>query len=51
MFHGIKNKLNIGNVFPAKLFFSGDIEIDIKFVVGETTSLDEAEQLMDHNHH
>ena len=51
MFHGIKNKLKIGNVFPAKLIFSGGIEIDIKFVVGETTTLDEAEKSMDHKHH
>ena len=51
MFHGIKKKLNNGGVFSAKLFFSSDVDIKIKFVVGESTSLDEAEQSMEHEHH
>ena len=51
MFHGIATHLKEGNAFPAKLIFSSGIEINIKFVVGETTSLDDAEKKMEHKHH
>ena len=51
MLHGINKKLNIGNAFPAKLIFSSGMKIDIKFVIGESTSLDEAEESMKHEHH
>ena len=51
MLHGINKKLNIGNAFPAKLIFSSGMEIDIKFVIGESTTLDEAEESMKHEHH
>ena len=46
--HNIENKLIHGNAFPAKLIFSSGLEIKIKFVIGETTSLDEAEDKTDH---
>ena len=51
MFHGINNKLKIGSAFSAKLFFSSGTEIDVKFVIGESTTLDEAEQSKNHEHH
>ena len=51
MLHGINKKLNIGNAFPAKLIFSSGKEINIKFVIGESTTLDEAEEKMKHEHH
>ena len=51
MLHNIENKLIHGNAFPAKLIFSSGLEIKIKFVIGETTSLDEAEDKADHHQH
>ena len=51
MLHGINNKLKIGSAFSAKLFFSSGTEVDVKFVIGESTTLDEAEQSKSHEHH
>ena len=51
MFHGIDTHLKEGSAFPAKLIFSSGVDINIKFVVGETTSLDDAEKKMEHKHH
>ena len=51
MLHGIENKLIEGKSFPAKLIFSSGMIIDIKFVIGESTPLDDAEEEMDHSNH
>ena len=43
MFHGSKKDLVSGENIPAILKFSSGMTIDIKFVIGENTTLDEKE--------
>jgi len=50
MLHGIKSKLIEGKAFKANLVFLSGMNINIKLVVGENTSLDDAEKTMDHEH-
>ena len=42
--------LNDTKVVPARLIFSSGIRIDIKVVVGENTTLENAEKSKDHKH-
>jgi len=55
MLHKLKNEFFEGDNFSAKLVFSSNIEIDIKFVVGEGSTLtDDSEKNNtheDHKHH
>ena len=43
MFHGLKKDLVTGENIPAILKFASGMTIDIKFVIGENTTLDEKE--------
>ena len=57
MFHGLKDDLVAGENIPAVLEFSSGMVIDIKFVIGENTTLDEDQDMNDskehhdHSHH
>ena len=51
MFHNVKKELTEGHTINAKLEFSSGISMNIKLVIGENTSLEEAEESMDHKHH
>ena len=57
MFHGLKVDLVAGKNIPAVLEFSSGMVIDIKFVIGENTTLDEDQDMddskehHDHSHH
>ena len=51
MFHGLKRSLVSGESIPAKLEFSSGMNINIKFVIGENTMLDEGEDMNETQEH